>query len=138
MNTYPILITCENAAYQLAYSASIGSASVFKGIGNEDKAAPAVICYAESKEEILTSTYVYAVDLNIIVKERAKTVDSDDIGALAGKVHNVFLSDTTRQALENATPNFAVYDVIEQPSTNTVEDDAFIQPLRLKVICCKK
>jgi hypothetical protein len=131
----PILRTTEDACAWLATTASLSasfSVPVYTGINNLDKTGPCVICYAESATEDFPFSGIYHVSTNIIVKEMA--ADTSTGSLLATTLFEAFLNNKTKTALNSYSSSYFVYEYWVTDTSDTIEQDAWIQQFRLEVV----
>jgi hypothetical protein len=132
-----ILVTTERALANLIASSLEESVNVtiYGGMDNEEKTAPACIISAEEATEEFPNSGVWHVKTNIIVKEIAADTVKDN--SIAGTIFEALLSNDTKDKL-NLNSDYYVYDIITEDTLNSQEQDAWIQTLRLDVICALK
>lgn len=133
----PILTTTENALASASVatllSASISDTSVYTGIDNEVKVAPAIICSCSEAVEDFQSSGVWHIKASIMVKEMA--ADTNVSSSLATTIFEKIVGLSTTQ-LANCTSNFAVYDFWLDGHEQTQQEDAWVQTLNLEIIGC--
>lgn len=132
-----ILVATERACAALAASASVSASiddeiSIYCGIDNEEKVAPAVVISCESATEEFPNSGVWHVKTDLRVKEIA--ADSSTSSSLASVVFEAFLRDSTREVL-SVYPGYNCYDLIVEDTANTQEGDAWVQTVRMDIVC---
>ncbi len=131
-----ILVSTEKACAVIAAMAIANAAlqaSVYTGLDSDDKNAPAVICSAESATEDFPASGLWHVRAIITTKEIA--ADTVTPSVLSDVIQEAFLSDDTINNLNNAIPQFFVFDVLTPEVSNTQEVDAWVQTLSLEIVC---
>jgi hypothetical protein len=125
--------TEDMIAHFLASSSLSASAiNIYRGLGNEDKTAPALIIVAESGTEEFPNSGVWHVKTGLMVKELA--ADSNITSSLASSVYEVFLNNTTtKQALSGS--GYYCYDLFVEDTANSIEGDTWVQTLRMDIVC---
>ena len=135
-----ILIETEKACYNLAQQTLVSAsltASVYMGIDNNEKQAPAVIVQAENAERLYKEMDIWKVKTNIIVGELAADTDRSNIGILANTIFDAFLNVSASLNLTSATTgSFTCYDIIQPDYVNSTEQDAWLQMVSFTTICC--
>jgi hypothetical protein len=131
----PILRTTENAFALLALSASLSQSlgyGVYTGIGNMDKPAPAIICYAENGTEDFPFSGIYHVRTHVMVKEMA--FDTDPLtGSFADNIFAALCNNNTKNNL-NTYPNYYVYEYFIQGTNDGFDEDTQIQEMTFDVV----
>ena len=133
-----ILTTTERACANLAASASLSASldvTIYCGLDSEEKIAPAVVITADSATEEFPNSGVWHVKTGLTVKEIA--ADSSFSSSLASTIFESFLNDTAKGTL-NMYPGYFVHDFFVEDTSNTQEGDAWIQTVRLDIVCALK
>ena len=138
-----VLTTTEMACALVAEDivSSYGDINIYTGTDNDDKAAPAVICYAESASEDFPFSGIWHVKTNIILKEMAE-LDSERVtrlNSLLGDVHSAFLKPNIESTLTSKSPsNYYVYQVVFDGKNSTQDGDAWVHTLSLDIVSTTK
>ena len=113
--------------------------NIFTGTDNEDKKAPAVICYAESCSEDFPFSGIWHVKTNIIVKDMAADSSPDGINSLLGDVYSGFLTSDIETKLTNKLAStYYVYQVVFDVNSSNTDGDAWIHTLSLDIVSTTK
>ena len=102
------------------------------GIDNDDKIAPAVICYADGATEEFPNSGIYHVRTSIIVKELA--ADTDVTSSLGYYIFKSFLSGSAKTILNNY-PHYYVYDWFVENTNENTQNDAWVQTYTFNIVC---
>ncbi len=135
-----ILNATEQALSNFASASLSGSGlqcNFYRGISNDDKAAPACVSVCHRSEELYYGTNIHAVTAELQVKEMAADTDASTIGNLAQTICDPF-SDINNRATKLTsfgTSSYFVYAILPQGSQESVAGDAWIQTLELRIIC---
>ncbi len=136
---FGILHTAELTTALLAASSSISAsvdANIFTGIDSEDLEAPAVICNAETCEEVFPESRVYKVTMNVISKEIAADTSLTASLGLNRCLEETFADTNIVTALNNLTgSNLYVYGLTPFGFNNSQTGDAWSQTIQLNLVC---
>jgi hypothetical protein len=129
----PILTTTEQAVESFLTSTLTAGTNIYKGLDNEERQAPCVICSATDARLAEIDSGIWHVRTAITVKEIA--YDTATSSTLAGSVVEALEGDL-KTNLTNSGTNYAVLDVFLEEASNSIEGDAWVQTIVLDVVCC--
>ena len=142
----PILRTTELACVALAYSASLSAnlglsigSGIYAGIDNVDKAAPAVICYAESATEDFPFSAIHHCKTHVMVKEIA--YDTPVSSSISDAVFSAFMNDSGSNSTKdilNRYPGFFCYEFFIDGTNDSTSGDAWVQEYVFDIISALK
>jgi len=118
----------------VSQSLNIPTSSIFKGIDNEQKALPEVICYAEEAEQYNKDLDWWKVTAHIAVNYRAYTSDRNETMSTANNIFDAFYNLSGSLNLTNATCSFTCADMMDRKYRNTVEQDTWVQMISFTLI----
>jgi len=137
-----ILRQTENACAALAYSASVSASlgltfgnGIYTGLDNEDKDAPAVVCFAESATEDFPFSGMYRVKTHILIKEMA--ADTSMSSSLATTMFEAFCNSGTKGVL-NQYSGYFVYEYFIDGTHDLTNGDANIQQYDFEIVSALK
>lgn len=132
-----INLSTETACVYQAATASL-NASVdcfcYNGLDNEDIQVPAVICCVNNAEEDFPQSGVWHCKTSISVKEAAYDT-TRSVASLSDTIFKAFLTGSIEQDLTNKVSNLSVYSVIPEGIETTTSGDAWVQTLKLDIVC---
>jgi len=137
-----VFITTEEACAQVAATASLSSSysgiNVYTGTDNEDKAAPAIICWAQSSTEDFPLSGIWHVKTSIITKQIAITGSVGEMNTFVGDIQSAFLTGSIETTLSNRVSNYFVYQVLFDSSDSSQDGDTWVHTLDLDIVCTIK
>jgi hypothetical protein len=126
----------ETAFSQVIEDLAIAGMSVYKGIANVEKAAPAVIVRVNGITESFPESGLWRVQTAIDVKYIGADSDADSADAVVDAIYAASLDPAINATLAAQVANFKVDGVLVGGSQEEqIADDAWVKTLNLEVIC---
>ena len=128
-----ILVKTEDrlADFMASSSLSASAVNIYRGQGNEDKEAPALIIVADNATEEFAGSGIWHVKTEFRVKELAS--DTSVTSSLADTVFSAFLNDNTKNQLSGS--GYYCYDLFVEDTANSRDGDTWIQTVRMDIVC---
>lgn len=131
----------ENAVAKVILDAlTTGSiaCNIYKGMDNDEKETPAVICHCREADEDFPFSGIWHCNTNITVIETAADTNRETT-TLSNSIFSALLTPNITQLLEAAQTEYGVISVmIRQPQTNLTVGDTWQKTLALDILCVHK
>lgn len=127
----------EEAAKSVVDDLSLSGVTVNTGIDEDELAAPYVVLFASSSgDEVVRSTGIISLTLDVTVASLADAHDLDSHRARVAEVFDSFLDSGIAVTLSSAIDDFHCYEAVETGRAADTDDRKLTNTLSLDLVCC--